>query len=308
MVFDCVIFYNELDLLRLRIEFLYNIVDKFIIVEAAEGFTRKPKPLYFQQNKEKFKEFEEKIIYCVIEHYPFEDAWDNEFYSRNYFHNILKESATDNDLIILSDVDEIINLKEVMENFSISKPHFVEMYCYYYFLNLQSQEIINIPLISPYGYIRNKHWGHRYNMRDELDHEVISCKKINTGGHFTYQYGMQIDAYTNKLSNFSHQEYNKLYYLDPKRLTYCLTYAYDIFNRDFTYQVIEPEHVFDQEFSKLLHKLGLYSMLIYNTPKGPKKLKKYFSKYFYNRLFIIGKRKLSSSMPWLLKLREMFFN
>ena len=46
-------FFNELDLLEIRLNTLNNYVDKFVIVEATKNFSFKEKPLYFEQNKEK---------------------------------------------------------------------------------------------------------------------------------------------------------------------------------------------------------------------------------------------------------------
>ena len=45
-IFDVFTFYNELDLLELRMNILGNSVDYFVINEANITFTGKPKPLY----------------------------------------------------------------------------------------------------------------------------------------------------------------------------------------------------------------------------------------------------------------------
>ena len=46
---------NELDILKLRMEIMDPIVDKFVIEEAAYTFSSEAKPLYFQENREMFK-------------------------------------------------------------------------------------------------------------------------------------------------------------------------------------------------------------------------------------------------------------
>ena len=43
-IYDCFTFYNEFDLLELRLTELYNYVDYFVIVEADTTFTNRPKP------------------------------------------------------------------------------------------------------------------------------------------------------------------------------------------------------------------------------------------------------------------------
>ena len=64
-IFDTFTFYNELDLLELRLNILGDVVDHFVINEANITFTGKPKPLYYQENKERFKKWEHKIIHHV---------------------------------------------------------------------------------------------------------------------------------------------------------------------------------------------------------------------------------------------------
>ena len=49
-VYDCFLFFNELDLLEIRLNELNDVVDKFVIVESTESFSKKKKPLYFQEN------------------------------------------------------------------------------------------------------------------------------------------------------------------------------------------------------------------------------------------------------------------
>ena len=51
MVYDCIPFFNELDILKLRLNILNPLVDKFIIEEATVTFSGEPKELCFQKNK-----------------------------------------------------------------------------------------------------------------------------------------------------------------------------------------------------------------------------------------------------------------
>ena len=56
MVYDCFQFFNELDILKLRMHVLDDVVDKFVISEATVTFSGEKKPLYFQENREMFRE------------------------------------------------------------------------------------------------------------------------------------------------------------------------------------------------------------------------------------------------------------
>ena len=66
MIFDVFPFFNELDILEIRMNVLDEYVDYFIISEAIETFSGLDKPLYFLENLEKFSKFKHKIIYNVI--------------------------------------------------------------------------------------------------------------------------------------------------------------------------------------------------------------------------------------------------
>ena len=74
MVYDCFQFFNELDILKLRMHVLNDVVDKFVISEATVTFSGEKKPLYFQENREMFKEFEDKIIHKVVDDTPMDTS------------------------------------------------------------------------------------------------------------------------------------------------------------------------------------------------------------------------------------------
>ena len=61
-IYDCFIFFNELDLLEIRLKTLEKVVDYFLLVEATKTHRGQDKPLYFNENKERFKKWEKKII------------------------------------------------------------------------------------------------------------------------------------------------------------------------------------------------------------------------------------------------------
>ena len=57
MVIDCIPFFNELDILKLRLHILDPLVDRFVIEEATHTFSGLPKDLCFEKNREMFEEF-----------------------------------------------------------------------------------------------------------------------------------------------------------------------------------------------------------------------------------------------------------
>lgn len=69
-IYDVFCFFNELDLLEIRLNILDPYVDHFVIYEASRTFSGDPKPLYFQENRHRFKKWEHKIIHYVVDNVP----------------------------------------------------------------------------------------------------------------------------------------------------------------------------------------------------------------------------------------------
>ena len=67
MLIDSFLFFQELKLLKIRLDYLYDVVDKFIIVEAVESFSGKEKGFIFEENKKLFNKYMDKIVYFKIE-------------------------------------------------------------------------------------------------------------------------------------------------------------------------------------------------------------------------------------------------
>ena len=111
MIYDCFPFFNELDLLEIRLNVLKDVVDRFVLVEAGETHTGKPKPFFFEENRGRFAAFADRIVYRRIEKFPAgHGAWWNENYQRNEISKVLSEiGVRDEDDILISDLDEIPN-------------------------------------------------------------------------------------------------------------------------------------------------------------------------------------------------------
>lgn len=116
MIYDLFMFFNELDLLELRLNELKDRVDKHVLVEARQTHQLKSKPLYYKENKERFAEFEHKIIHLVIDSFPPEIGLGYQVadYTRYRMIDALS-GCSPNDVILLSDADEIPRETKVLE-------------------------------------------------------------------------------------------------------------------------------------------------------------------------------------------------
>jgi beta-1,4-mannosyl-glycoprotein beta-1,4-N-acetylglucosaminyltransferase len=122
-------FFDEEMLLDLRLNIMDKYIDKFVITEASYMHSGKPKKLVFDINK--FSKFKDKIIYNVVDKQPSNivsvnenDDYDTkgeklinnsskrEHYQRDMAQKSLNEAEPD-DLILINDVDEIPNLKDI---------------------------------------------------------------------------------------------------------------------------------------------------------------------------------------------------
>lgn len=98
-------FFDELDILEIRLATLDDVVDFHVIGESPQTHSGKPKSLFFLENAERFKRWKDKIIHRVIEMPSTATDWDREKRQRKCLWYGFKGNATD--LILLSDLDEI---------------------------------------------------------------------------------------------------------------------------------------------------------------------------------------------------------
>lgn len=107
-IYDCFTFFNELDLLEIRLTEHYDHVDKFVISEANKTHQGNDKPFYLEQNWDRFERFLDKIVYIKVEDMP---QHPNTWVLENFQRNALTRGLTDvdaNDVIVISDLDELL--------------------------------------------------------------------------------------------------------------------------------------------------------------------------------------------------------
>lgn len=111
MIYDCFMFFNELDLLEIRLEELAPVVDAFVLVESTRTHSGKSKPLYFDRSRDRYRKFANKIVHHIVDDMPSVangDRWPLENHQRDAIGHVLRaRGCAPNDIILISDVDEI---------------------------------------------------------------------------------------------------------------------------------------------------------------------------------------------------------
>jgi beta-1,4-mannosyl-glycoprotein beta-1,4-N-acetylglucosaminyltransferase len=213
-IIDCFIFYNEIDMLLYRLDSLFNFVDYFVIVESNYTHSGKQKELYYNNNKNLFESFSSKIIHIILDDFPYKfpnidysknQQWDNEHYQRNSIKNgIDKLVLTDEDIIIVSDLDEITDCNLLYKikdkNFIIDNIYSLEQDLYYY--NLNCKMLLKWYCSKILSYKKYKELNLSFQ---QIRH--LNCQIIKKGGWHLSYFG---DKYfiQNKIQHFGHQEYN----------------------------------------------------------------------------------------------------
>ena len=168
-IYDCSMFFDEEMILDFRLNYLNDYVDKFIIVESSYTHSGEKRKLLFDIKK--YQKFKDKISYIILNEEPqdlFKFSENDDFNKKNskYILNALKREnlqrntiqkglcdASLEDIILISDVDEIPNLEKIN------------------LINIKNKIII----------FKQKFFYYKFNLKlDFFDwHGTKACKKVN---------------------------------------------------------------------------------------------------------------------------------
>ena len=181
-VYDLFPFYNELDLLELRFSELDPIVDVYGLVELPVTFTDKPKPLYFKDNHARFATAEREIRCYTPSAYPSGPHPTVDWFQRAQLGRLL-DDAQPNDIVILSDVDEIPHretVKAVIEA-GYDHPVVLKQRLYYHRVDLYDPSPWLGTIIAP-----RKCLGETPNLQELRELRGVLPVIDNGGWHFSW--------------------------------------------------------------------------------------------------------------------------
>lgn len=241
-IVDTFCFFNELTILECRLSMLYKHVDYFVLVEGTRTHSNKKKPLFFEENKERFSKFLPKIIHVIVEdeNYPcYTDTWNFEHFQRNCIATGLKKlNLKDDDIVMFSDVDEIPDHHvfdksiRLLEDYSSVIYNNKLFYCYF---NLKCKNEASF-FWNPWTFFNTrmmKYGTAKYLSADEARRFNDGIIIKDSGWHFSFM--NTFDNIVYKLESFAHQEYNKPEYKDMETMKQRALAGHDILGRDFQF-------------------------------------------------------------------------
>jgi len=262
MLIDAFTYFNEKELVELRLKYLNSIVDYFVVIESNITFTGKEKKWNFPEVlKGNLKEFSHKIQYhqlninleeikneesWIIDGVKGDDFWRIENFQRNYIKTACKKFSND-DILIISDLDEIPSLKKL--NFILScdfkkiAPVALEQYLFHLdcnFLRLESWRGSIVTTIE----ICNKYSPQKFRtLRNKISHFT------NAGWSFSSFGGYE--RVKEKIESYAHSEHNNDKFKNPEHIANCQRTGADLFHRKVKSKKIE-RNFFPSDLLKLM--------------------------------------------------------
>jgi len=250
-IFDCFQYFNEDHIADLRFNILDEFVNKFVIVESTVDHQGKPKKLHFDIDK--YKKFKNKINYIVVDDTPENIKQPHEggesLVEQHQRNSIMKglSKANDNDLIILSDVDEIPNLSKLnlfdKKNYAVFSQ---KMFMYKLnLLNLNennwhgSRICLKKKLKSP-QWLRDLKFKRYPFWRIDKPRNIQIIQ--NGGWHFAYL--QTAENISKKIQSFAHGEYRKDHFVDEKNIQLKIEKGEDVFERGYEIKKVELDSSF----------------------------------------------------------------
>jgi beta-1,4-mannosyl-glycoprotein beta-1,4-N-acetylglucosaminyltransferase len=240
--FDCILFFDEVDLVEIRLHELADVVDYHVIVEATMTLSGRPRELCFNLGDARWDSFREKIIYVPVHDMPSEGGdWNREYFQRNAILRALdglsivgNTVCSREDLVLLSDADEIPRASAV-RRFQEQSDHSIakfEMSYFNYHVNQRGYFPSASSELEPswvhwYGTVaaRRSTFETPQQLR-EMRQPAPGDLVIPDGGwHFSWLGG--IEKIQLKFASFAHQEFDSPQTYDSARIAAAIAQGRD---------------------------------------------------------------------------------
>lgn len=318
-IIDTFLFFNEIDLLKIRLEYLFDLVDIFIIVEHDQTFNGVKKELNYEKLSSQIENYKSKIIYKKFkgQFSSHEDIVEHLDKDKNQVSNLIKKnllkpdyykkydltfsiesyqkdtvlyplydlSLGEEDIIINGDVDEIPyrNLIKDFKNINFDKLYALPLTHHNYAFNLINEELQPCNFVSSWKFIKQGRFQH-YKWKSKLDNEMLLKKDESCGYHFSaISSGLIKNRLLQKIKSFSHQELNNKFMIN--NIEKIIGSGIDILSGNQLKLIeLNDRNYFDLEMIEIINKY-IKNFEIKKITKRP-----IFRKYYKIRLIFIIKK------------------
>ena len=251
-LYDCFMYFDEDMLLDIRLNTLNNIVDKFVIAEATKTHSGKDKKLNFDLKK--FSKFKDKIEYLVIEDLPknvksYKKNWSENHLRDQFQRNSLSrglENCDENDLIMISDLDEIPD-PEKIKKFELKKKYG----CFLQKNFHQKMNLLNTTIkywagtkICVKKYLKSPQWLRDIKIKKRPFWKFYRPKQpqilIDGGWHFNDL--KKPEELLKKIQSYAHQEYNNKKFNDISKINERVRNNKDLYDRDYNFEIVKIDN------------------------------------------------------------------
>jgi len=246
-------YFDEDLVLDIRLNTLYNEVDKFIIAEATKNHAGQNKKLNFKI--ENFSKFKDKIQYLIIDDLPIDVKATKKDWHENHMRDQFQRNALERgyrryeneDLIMISDIDEIPKPEKIKKFNTKNK------FACFLQKNYQSKiNLLNITDASWAGtkickkkYLKSPQWLRNIKVKKKPLWNIFSkqIQLINDGGwHFSFL--KEPESIKRKIISYSHQEYNKEEFTNIDQIKNQILKGEDLFHRNIKYKKVDIDSTF----------------------------------------------------------------
>jgi beta-1,4-mannosyl-glycoprotein beta-1,4-N-acetylglucosaminyltransferase len=264
-------------MLKAKLEYLYNTVDFFVIVESTLTHSGNKKTLDLINNFSEFEKYKQKIVHVVVNddieslglskpklsfikrfNHKIENNSDNSIKRGDFQRNkaaiegLTKLSLNDDDIIVISDCDEIAN-RETLQNLKINgidNIYSLDQELYYYNINCKhTSSKWHLSKCLPYKFVK------QYNNCLSEIRNIVSLPIIENGGWHLSYFG-NIDFMIDKIVQSADQSMNKDQYKNREVIKQRISENKDLFGRpDIVFEYIENPCI-STELVKILESYG----------------------------------------------------
>ena len=269
MIIDCFTFNKEFDLLEGRLEYLWNTVDYFVIVEADITFSGIPRQFSLVQQLPRYRKYLNKILYFpttidtsnlnfntpVLKFDKNAAAWQVERAQRNHFLTAL-HLFRDADTVIISDVDEIpskAGIRVAVDHLTSDTPLIgLKQQMFYYNFNQVQVDPWAGPVIAKRETV--------VSLTPEGVREQRNKIPVVTNGGWHLSNWMSPEEISEKIKSFSHQEYNTDHFTDVNTITENIKNGGDFLGRDYNKFIAFDSLTLPEDFRSIFLKYAQKSL------------------------------------------------